>query len=72
MAISRQGSASDFLSQLTACRLYMHNNPPTPTNTMHYKGFGKIIPTRSPFDISEFRRNKRGIFNNNSMIIMIF
>jgi hypothetical protein len=30
------------LSQLTACRLYMHSNSPTPANAMHYKESGQI------------------------------
>ncbi len=42
------------LSQLTACRLYMHSSQPFPANTMHYKGFGQIIPRKLPFDIDDF------------------
>jgi hypothetical protein len=50
----------------------MYNNNPTHANTMHYKGSGIIMPTRSLFDIVDIRLNQLDIFNNNSMIIMIF
>jgi hypothetical protein len=43
------------LSQLSTCRLYIHNNQPIPTNTMHNMASMKFLPDSPAIDILNIR-----------------